>query len=98
MFLCEEGVERCGVALHELLVAAHGVIADVRLDVGGDVKEITKTLKCPAEKIRPLRTFKFRLTAAGEVDHPADVRVIPAAKRHPRNQVLFIHETKGLRI
>jgi len=84
--------------LDQLLIAIHRVVADIGLEIGGDVKEIPKTLKRPAEKIRPLRTFKFRLTAAGEVDHPADVRVIPAAKRHARDQVLFIHETKGLRV
>ena len=93
----EKRVEGGGLALHELSIAIHRVVADVALGVAGDVEEFVEALQGAVEKTAPLAALKLRRASAVKVDHLADIGVIESAKRDARNEVLIVYKTKRFR-
>ena|SRR5437763_423789 len=55
-----------------------------------------EALDAAAQKVSPLRTLQDRFACVIEVNHAAEVGVIPAAKWNSRNEVFLIHKAKGL--
>src|ERR1044071_6933424 len=72
------------------------MIAHVALGVPGDVEEFFEALERAAQKATPLSALEFRSAVVVEVDHLAEIGVIPTTKWHPRDQVLIVNEAKGL--
>lgn len=97
MLLCEKRVELALVCCDQIFVLAIIVVADVHSKMGGNIKKLFEALDAAAEKISPLRTLQDGLVVVIEVNHAAEVGVIPAAKGNSRNEVFFIDEAKGLK-
>ena len=84
------------ITAHKLLIAAHGVVADVGFDVGNDTGKIAEAFEGAAEEICPLVALEHWHAALGEMNHLPKIGVIPTAERNARNQVFFINEAKSL--
>jgi len=94
--LGEEFLEIVLMFPNELLVTLAAVVAYIRAEVSCDLEEIAKTLEGAREEIAPLPTLALRLAAAVEMNHLAEVRIVPATKGHPRDEILAVDKAKGL--
>src|SRR6266496_4788057 len=88
--------EGSGLTLDQLQITIHRVVAHVGLQISGYMEKVFEALKCPAEEVCPFRAFEFWLSALCEVDHLADVGIVPATERHARNEILLVYETESL--
>jgi hypothetical protein len=82
---------------NQIFVLVIIVVAHVHSKIGGDIEKLFEALDAAAEKISPLRTLQDGVALVIEVNHAAEVGVIPAAKGNSRNEVFFIDKAKGLK-
>ena len=81
----------------QIFVLAIIVVTHVHSKMGGNIEKLFEALDAAAEKISPLRTLQNGIAFVIEVNHAAEVGVIPAAKGNSRNEVFFIDKAKGLK-
>jgi hypothetical protein len=84
------------VGYDQLFILAIIVVADIGLEMHRSVEEVFETFNAPGEKVSPLMALQNWSAGTVEVNHAAEVGVIPAAKGNSRNEVFFIDEAKDL--
>ena len=73
------------------------VVADIRPEMRGDVKELFEAFDAPREEVSPLRALQNWSACTIEVNHASNVGVIPTSKRHTRYQIFSVNKAKCLR-
>src|SRR5204863_3423656 len=85
------------VGCDQIFVLPVVVVTHVHAKMHGYLEEFFETLDAAAQKISPLRTLQDGFACVIEVNHAAEVGVIPAAKWNSRNEVFLVHKAKGLK-
>ena len=93
----KKSVQLILVGCDQIFVLPIVVVTHVHAKMRGYLEKFFEALDAAAEKISPLRTLQDRFACVIEVNHAAEVGVIPAAKWNSRNEVFLVHKAKGLK-